>query len=156
MVVKCSSGKTRGGRTKSLCFVDRINLRFPFWIFNIVQGNKCSYSSLSGLFFFFFPLRGGSGGLLHVSANCCMLLSQLLCGLCDFPLTMSGKSINCWKEKKRNYFCQMWHWGKNKKKKKEERIRYYVEHQRSKEEIKWKRFIVIVTSLHTTKGDLCL
>lgn len=71
MVVKCSSGKTRGGRTKSLCFVDRINLRFPFWIFNIVQGNKCSYSSLSGLFFFF---PSSEGRERRIAACVCKLL----------------------------------------------------------------------------------
>lgn len=77
--IKRGKGRSGGWQHKGSLSLGR---ELSYWIFNIPQGTKQSYSSLvSGLFssFFFFFLEGlGSRVSLSVSVNCCMLLSQLL------------------------------------------------------------------------------
>lgn len=59
MVLK-REGKRRGGRQhKGSLFLGRDKSEVSFWIFNILQGTKQSYSSLVSGFFFFCQVGGG-------------------------------------------------------------------------------------------------
>lgn len=65
-----------GGEHKGSLFSGRDKSEVSFWIFNILQGTKQSYSGLvSGT-----GGWRGAKGLLSVSVDGCMLLSDLLCG----------------------------------------------------------------------------
>lgn len=70
MVLK-KEGERRGGRQhKGSLFLGRDKSEVSFWIFNILQGTKQSYSSLvSGIFFFW--VGGWVGG--HATCVCELL-----------------------------------------------------------------------------------
>lgn len=81
MVLKGRGEKgEEGGSIRAFLFAGRDKSEVSFWTFNILQGTKQSYSGLVSEVFFLFFKWGGLRGLLCVSVNCCMLLSQLLCG----------------------------------------------------------------------------
>lgn len=103
MVLK-REGKRRGGRQhKGPLFSGRDKSEVSVWTFNILQGTKRSYSGLVSEFFFWAE---GFRGLLCVSVNCCMLLSQLLCG---FAWVASTKTWEINQSAKKYLLCQMWH-----------------------------------------------
>ena len=63
-------GKKRGGRQhKGPLFLGRDKSEVSFWIFNILQGTKQSYSSLVSGFF-----GGGGGGAQRLATCVCELL----------------------------------------------------------------------------------
>lgn len=85
----------KGPQHKGSLFLGRDKSEVSFWIFNILQGTKQSYSGPVSEFFFFFFWGEGCGGVLRGSVNCCMLFSQLLCGFVWVASTKKpGKSIN--------------------------------------------------------------
>lgn len=101
--------KRRGGRQhKGSLFSGPDKSEVSFWIFNILQGTKQSYSGLVSEFSFLGGGGLGCRGLIHVSVNCCMLLSQLLCGFAWVASTKTWE-INLW----RNTSCaRCGTWGK--------------------------------------------
>lgn len=94
MMVLKWEGKRRGGRQhKGSLFLGRDKSEVSFWIFNILQGTKRSYSSLVSGLFFFWKGRGAGACYVCLWIVACFLVNCCVACVSRFQQSLGNQSI---------------------------------------------------------------